>query len=287
MFIKEVTIPDKYLDFVNVFSEEKALVLPECTNINEHAIELENGKQPSYGSIYSLGLVELETLKTYIKTHLKTRFIRPSKSPTGALILFDKKSNSSLCLCVNYRDFNNLTIKNRYPLPFIGESLDRLGQAKRFTQLDLTSAYHCMRIKKNDEWKTTFRTRYGHFKYQVMSFGLSNISASFQDYINKNLAEKLDIFIIVYLDEILVYFEDEGQGHVEAVRWVLYILRKNSLFANMKKCWFHKNKVRFLGYIVSSQGLRIEDKRIEVIRNWPKPKSVRDIQVFIGFANFY
>ena len=120
-----------------------------------------------------------------------------------------------------------------------------------------------------------------------MPFGLSNAPASFQGYINKILAEKLNIFVIVYLDDILIYTEDQGQGHVEAVRWVLDLLRKNGLFANLKKCRFHKDEVRFLGYVVSSQGIRIEDERIEAVRNWPEPKSVRDIQVFIGFANFY
>ena len=120
-----------------------------------------------------------------------------------------------------------------------------------------------------------------------MPFGLSNAPASFQDYINKILAEKLDIFIIVYLDNILIYTKDQGQGHVEAVRWVLDLLKKNGLFANLKKCRFHKDEVRFLGYVVSSQGIRMEDERIEAVRNWPEPKSVRDIQVFIGFANFY
>ncbi len=120
--------------------------LPENTGLNEHAIELVEGKQPPYGPIYALSPVELETLKTYIETHLKTGFIRPSKSPAGAPILFDKKPDGSLRLCVDYRGLNNLMIKNRYPLPLIGESLDRLGQAERFTQLDLTSAYHQMRI---------------------------------------------------------------------------------------------------------------------------------------------
>ena len=130
--IKKVKIPDKYLDFTNVFSEEKVLVLPEHTKFNEHAINLEDGKQPPYGPIYSLGPVELETLKTYIKTHLKTRFIQPSKSPIGAPIFFDKKPKGSFRLCIDYWGLNNLMIKNRYPLPLIGESLDRPGQAKRF-----------------------------------------------------------------------------------------------------------------------------------------------------------
>ena len=229
-------VPAEYSDFADVFSSDLASELPEHTGINDHVIELVDGQQPPYGPIYSLGPVELETLKAYIETNLANGFIKPSKSPAGAPILFDRKSDGSLRLCVDYRGLNNLTIKNRYPLPLIGESLDRLGRAKRFTQLDLTSAYHRMRIREGDEWKTAFRTRYGHFEYQVMPFGLTNAPASFQGYINKILAEKLDIFVIVYLDDILIYTDDDGDGHVTAVRWVLEQLRKFSLYANLKKC---------------------------------------------------
>ena len=144
-------VPDEYADFADVFSPDLAAELPEHTGINDHAIELVDGQQPPYGPIYSLGPVELETLKAYIETNLANGFIRPFTSPAGALILFDRKSDSSLWLCVNYRGLNNLTIKNRYPLPLIGESLDKLGRARRFTQLDLTSAYHQMRIREGDE----------------------------------------------------------------------------------------------------------------------------------------
>ena len=120
-----------------------------------------------------------------------------------------------------------------------------------------------------------------------MSFGLSNAPASFQGYINKILAKKLDVFVIVYLDDILIYTEDEGQGHVEAVRWVLDLLRKNGFFANLKKCWFHQDEVCFLGYVVSAQGVQIKDERIEAERNWSEPKLVKNIWVFLGFANLY
>ena len=172
-------------------------------------------------------------------------------------------------------------------MPLIGESLNRLGHAKRFTQLDLTNAYHQMQIREGDEWKTVFQTRYSHFEYQVMPFGLSNAAATFQGYVNKILGEKLDVFVIVYLDDILIYTEDPGQAHVEAVRWVLDNFRRHGLFANLKKCWFYQDEVRFLGYIVSAQGIQMEDERIEIVKSWPEPKSVRDIQVFIRFANFY
>ena len=151
LLIKKVKILDEYSDFTDVFPEEKTLVLPERNELNEYAIYLEDSKQPSYGPIYSLGPVELETLKTYIETHLKTGFIWPFKSLAGAPILFDKKPDDSLRLYVNYQGLNNLMIKNRYFLSLIGESIKRLGRAKRFTQLDLISAYHRMRIKEGDE----------------------------------------------------------------------------------------------------------------------------------------
>ena len=144
-----------------------------------------------------------------------------------------------------------------------------------------------MRIREGNEWKTAFRTRYGHFKYQVMLLGLSNTLATFQGYINKILAKKLDIFIVVYLDDILIYTKDPGQPHVEAVRWVLDPLQKHFLFANLKKYCFHQDEVRFLGYVVLLKRISIEAKKIEVVKDWPKPKSVRNIQIFLGFANFY
>ena len=232
-------VPSEYTDYADVFSFDLVMELSEDTSINKHAIKLHNGKQPAYGPIYSLGPVELENLKTYIKTYLKTGFIQLFKSPAGAPILFNKKPDGSLWLCVNYWGFNNLTIKNWYPLPLIGKALNWLGRAKQFIQLDLTSGYHQMRIKEGNEWKTAFKTWYSHFEYQVMLFGLSNAPTSFQGYINKILAKKLNIFVIVYLDNILIYTKNEGQGHVEAVWWVLDLLRKNGLFAKLKKCRFH------------------------------------------------
>ncbi len=135
--------------------------------------------------------------------------------------------------------------------------MNQLSRARRFSQLDLTNAYHQMRIKEGDKWKTAFRTRSGHFEYHVMPFGLTNAPATFQGYINKIMAKKLDVFVIVYLDDILIYTENEGEEHVQAVRWVLDQQRKHSLYANLKKCRFHLDEVRFLGYIVSHQGIQM------------------------------
>ena len=231
--------------------------------------------------------MKLETLKTYIKTYLKTGFIRPSKSPAGTSVFFDKKPDGSFRLCVNYRGLNNPTIKNQYSFPLIGEYLDRLGRANRFTQLDLTCAYRRMKIWEGDERKTAFWSRYGQFEYQAMSFGLSNVPNSFQEYINRIHTRKVDIFVIMYLDNILIYTEDPGQPHVKAVGWVPEQLRKLGLFVHLKKCRFHQDEVRFLGFVVSGHRMRIVEEEIEAAKTWPEPQSVSDIQVFLGFANFY
>ena len=200
----------EYSDYNNVFSAENATELPENTGMNEHTIKLEEGKQLSFGPIYSLRPVELETLKTYIETNLASSFIRPFKSPVEAPIFFNRKLDKSFCLCVDYQGLNNIIIKNQYLLPLIGKLLDWLSRAKRFTQLDLTNAYYWMRICEGDKWKTAFQTRYRHFEYQVISFGFSNTLATFQRYVTKILAEKLDVFVIIYLDDILIYTKDPG-----------------------------------------------------------------------------
>ena len=179
LLAKKVTVPTEYSDFANIFSKESTEVLPESTGINKCAIKLEDGKWPPYGSIYILGPVKLETWKTYIEINLVNGFIQSAKSLASTPILFVCKPNVNVWLWVDYQGLNNLTIKNRYLLLLIDESLDWLGQAKCFTQLDLTSAYYCMRIKEGNEWKTAFKTQYSHFKYQVMSFRLSNAPASF------------------------------------------------------------------------------------------------------------
>ena len=208
----------KYLDFADVFSLDLASKLLEYTKINNHAIKLVDGQQSTYESIYSLGPMELKTLKAYIKTNLVNDFIGPSKFPAIASILFDQKSDNFLRLYVNYRGLNNPTIKNRYLLLLIGELLNRLGRARQFTQFNFTSVYHWMRIRKGNNWKTAFRNWYGHFEYQVMFFGLTNASTSFQKYINKIFTEKFDIFIIMYLVDIFIYTDDHGDKYVIAIQ---------------------------------------------------------------------
>jgi hypothetical protein len=236
--------------------------------------------------LYTLSQKELEALREYIDENLKKGFIRRSESPAGAPVLFVPKKDGVLRLCVDYRALNSITIKNRCPLPLISETLDRLRTAKYFTKLDLKGAYNLVRVASGDEWKTAFRTRYGHFEYTVMPFGLTNAPATFQAFLNDVLRESLDTFIVIYLDDILIY-SDTLEEHYDHVRSVLQRLKDADLQVKLEKCQFHVQTVEFLGYVISPEGISMDPAKIEAIVSWPTPNSVRDIQVFIGFANFY
>jgi hypothetical protein len=200
--------------------------------------------------------------------------------------LFVLKKDEGLRLCVDYRGLNKVTIKNRYPLPLINEAIDRLVGAVRFTKVDLKDAYHRIRIKLGDEWKTAFRTRYGHFEYQVMPFGLTNALATFQAYINQALGGLLNDFYIVYLDDILIYSYN-ASAYEEHVQQVLKRLRQYKLYANLKKCVFSTETVEFLGFIISASGVSVDPAYIATIIEWPEPQTFTQVQQFLGFANFY
>ncbi len=201
-------------------------------------------------------------------------------------MLFVKKPDGSLRLCVNYRGLNEITVKNNYPLPLLSETLDRFAHARHFTKIDIRNAYHRIRIRKGDEWKTAFRTRYGQFEYQVMPFGLANAPATFQSYVNHALKPFVNICCVVYLDDVLVYSETEEQ-HWEHVRKVLRALLEYRLYAKLSKCAFNRSEVTFLGFVVGRRGIQMEQSRIDAITSWPEPESAKDILVFLGFAGFY
>src|SRR5690606_7659833 len=186
----------------------------------DHAIPLKEGFTPPFGPLYSLSHNELKTLREWLDDNLSKGFIRASSSPAGAPILFVKKKDGSLRLCVDYRGINEGTIKNRYPLPLIKETLNQLSRAKIYTTLDIRGAYNLVRMAEGDEWKTAFRTRYGLFESLVMPFGLTNAPATFQHFINDVLRPYLDQFCTAYLDDILIY-SDNLEDHVKHVRLVL------------------------------------------------------------------
>ena len=278
-------IPKELSEYEDVFSKELAGHLPALKQ-GDHAIDVMEGKEPPYGPLYNLSQTELAELRRYLEDALKKNWIQHSTSPAGAPILFVPKKDGGLRLCVDYRGLNAVTIKNRHPLPLITETLDRLCGAQRFTKLDLKDAYHRIRIRSGDEWKTAFRTRYGHFEYLVMPFGLANAPATFQAYINRALAGLVDIICVVYLDDILIYSAEEAE-HWKHVKRVLERLRNFALYASLKKCQFNTTKVEFLGFVVSTDGVAMDQERVATVKDWPKPQTYREVQVFLGFANFY
>jgi len=210
-----VSVPTQYLEFTEVFNEKNCEVLPPHRPY-DCEIKLKDNSTLFYGPLYPLTEIEREELKKYINENLQKGFIRKSTSPAGAPILFVKKKDGSLRLCIDYRKLNDMTIRNSYPLPLISDLIDRVKKAKIFTKLDLKSAYNLVRIKEGDEYKTAFRTRYGHFEYLVMPFGLKNAPATFQHFINDVLSEYLDDFVISYIDDILVY-----SNNIEVVHQIL------------------------------------------------------------------
>jgi len=275
----------EYREFEDMALPDKASELAAHGD-QDLAIELQPGASPPYQPLYNMSTVELGYLRKYVEDYLQRGWIRRSRSPAGAPILFAKKKDGSLRLCVDYRGLNKITVKNRHPLPLIAESLERLAKAKWYTKLDIRDAYHRIRIKEGDEWKTAFRTRYGHFEYLVMPFGLTNAPAAFQAYINQALAGLVDISCVVYLDDILV-FSDTEEDHIGHVKEVLERLRQAKLYVKLSKCEFHKHDVEFLGYIVCPEGIKVDPSRVKTVQDWPMPTTVRDIRIFIGFMNYY
>src|SRR6266566_2610671 len=278
-------VPKEYHGFYKMFDEEFSKALPPRRPY-DHTIPIKEGNEPPFGALYGMSQEELKALKEYIEDNMTKGFIRASSSPAGAPVLFVKKADGSLRLCVDYRGLNEVTIKNRYPLPLIRETLDRLAKAKWYTKLDLRWGYHQIRIAEGEEWKTAFRTRYGLFEYNVMPFGLTNAPATFQHFINDTLREFLDVFCTAYLDDILIY-SDTLEEHKVHVRQVLEALQNAGVLLRAEKCEFLTQQTTYIGLIVSPEGISMDPKKTKAVKEWGTPKNVKDVQAFLGFANFY
>ena len=214
-------------------------------------------------------------------------FVRPSTSPWGAPVLFVKKKDGSMRLCIDYRELNKVTIHNQYLLPRIDDLFDQLQGAKVFSKIDLRSGYHQLRVHDEDVSKIAFRTRYGHFEFLVMPFGLTNAPVAFMDLMNMIFRPYLDQFVIVFIDDILIY-SGSGEEHAEHLRIVLQTLWEHRLYAKLSKCQFWLDSVAFLGHIVSAEGVSVDPQKLEAILNWKPPTSVTEIRsFFLGLAGYY
>ncbi|KAK3566681.1 hypothetical protein QTP86_003194 [Hemibagrus guttatus] len=278
-------LPRQYTDFQEVFSEERAARLPRH-QVWDCAIDLLPNASLPKGRIYPLSLLESKAMEEYIETSLAAGHIRPSTSPAAAGFFFVGKKDGGLRPCIDYRGLNAVTVRYPYPLPLVPAALEQLRGARVFTKLDLHSAYNLVRIREGDEWKTAFHTTHGHYEYCVMPFGLTNTPAIFQALINEVFRDLLGRGVIDYIDDILVY-STSMEEHVRQVQEVLARLQQHHLYVKLEKCEFHRPMVTFLGYVISHQGVEMDMVKVRAVKEWHAPSTVRELQRFLGFANFY
>nr|KYP39237.1 Retrovirus-related Pol polyprotein from transposon 17.6 [Cajanus cajan] len=271
-------------EFPKVFPNDVSSLPPEREI--EFSIDLVSGTSPISIAPYRMSPKELVELKKQIEELQEKQFIRPSVSPWGAPVLLVKKKDGSMRLCVDYRQLNKVTIKNKYPLPRIDDLMDQLDGACVFSKIDLRPEYHQIRVRAEDVPKTAFRTRYGHYKYLVMPFGVTNAPGVFMDYMNRIFHPYLDRFVVVFIDDILVYSKTREE-HAEHLRIVLQTLKEKQLYAKLSKCEFWLESVNFLGHVISKGGIVVDPAKVEAVLEWKAPKSVSEIRSFLRLAGYY
>lgn len=286
-------VPKQYHHYLDLFEPRKAEELPPHRGKQiDHTIELvqKDGKEPEvpWGPLYNMTAEELIVLRKTLTDLLDKGFIRVSHSSAAAPVLFVRKPGGGLRFCVDYRALNAITKKDRYPLPLIHETLNQIGRAKWFTKLDVSAAFHKIRITMGQEWLTAFRTRYGLYEWMVTPFGLANAPSTFQKYINWALREYLDEFCSAYIDDVLIYTDGPLEQHQEHVRKTLQKLSDAGLYLDVNKCEFERQETKYLGFIVrAGEGIRMDPEKVQAIKEWAPPTTVKGVRSFLGFANFY
>ncbi|KAJ9528742.1 hypothetical protein QJQ45_020628, partial [Haematococcus lacustris] len=271
-------------DYASVFPDDLPAGLPPQRAVDHHIDQPSH--RPPVRATYNMSTCELAELKKQITEMQEKGFIRPSTSPYGAGVLFVRKKDGSFRMCVDFRPLNRITVKNKYPLPRVDNLLDRLHGATVFSKIDLRQGYHQIRIAPEDIPKTAFRTRYGHFEFTVLPFGLCNAPATFQRLMNDIFRKELDDCVIVYLDDILIFSRNQ-QEHAQHLRRVLDLLQEHKLYAKLSKCEFGLDKTEFLGHIISSAGIACDPAKVAAVETWHVPTTVLDVRSFLGLANFY
>ncbi|GJX69206.1 putative reverse transcriptase domain-containing protein, partial [Tanacetum coccineum] len=271
-------------DFPEVFPEDLP-GLPPKQQV-EFQIDLVPGAAPVAQAPYRLAPSEMEELSTQLQELSDKGFIRPSSSPWGAPVLFVKKKDDSFRMCIDYHELNKLTVKNRYPLPRIDDLFDQLLGSSVYSKIALRFGYHQLRVRDEDIPKTAFRTRYGHYEFQMMPFGLTNAPAVFMDLMNLVCRPYLDKFVIVFIDDILIYSKTKEE-HDAHLRLILELLKKEELYAKFSKCNFWLSNVQFLRHVIDSEGIHVDPAKIESIKDWESPKTPTKIRQFLGLAGYY
>ncbi|RVW81511.1 Retrovirus-related Pol polyprotein from transposon 17.6 [Vitis vinifera] len=252
----------------------------------EFTIDVAPGTTSISKAPYRMASLELKELKIQLQELLDKGFIRPSVSPWGAPVLFVKKKDGSMRLCIDYRELNKVTVRNKYPLPRIDDLFYQLQGACVFSKIDLRSGYHQLRVRSEDVPKTAFRTSYGHYEFLVMPFGLTNAPAAFMDLMNRVFKPYIDQYVVVFIDDILVYSKSREE-HERHLSIVLQTLRDKQLYVKLKKCEFWLDKVSFLGHVVTKDGISVDSGKVDVASNWRRPNTVTEIRIFLGLAGYY
>ncbi|KAH0658090.1 hypothetical protein KY289_026838 [Solanum tuberosum] len=271
-------------EFLDVFPDELPGIPPEREI--DFAIDMLPSTQPISIPPYRMASAELKELKDYLKDLMDKGFIRPSASPWGAPELFIRKKDDSLRMFIDCGQLNKATIKNKYPLPRIDDLFDQLQGANCFSKINLRSGYPQIRVREKEVPRTAFRTRYGHFEFLVMSFGLTNSPAVLMDLMNSIFKPYLNLFFIVFVNDILVYSRSKDE-HANHLRAVLQVLRDRELYAKFSKCEFLLDSVAFLGHIVSYAGIAADTQNIEAVKTWPRPMTPTEFRSFLGLAGYY
>jgi hypothetical protein len=271
-------------EFLDIFPDEFPRLPPDREV--EFKIELIPGTAPISRRPYRMPPNELAELKIQLNELLKKGLIWPSFSPWGCPAIFVKKKDESLRMCVDYQPLSAVTIKNKYPLSRIDILFDQLSKAKVFSKIDLRSSYHQIKIRPEDIPKTAFSTQYGLFEYLVMSFGLTNAPTHFIYLMNSVFMLELDKFMVVFIDDILVYSHNKEE-HAEHLRIVLTQLRDKQLYAKFNKCEFWLKKIPFLGHVLSDEGISVDPTKVQEVLDWKAPTTVFEVRSFLGLAGYY
>ena len=279
-------VPEKFHRWIKVFGKKQSERIP-TRKLWDHAIDVREGFMPRKGKVYPLSREEREEVREFVREQLRKGYIRPSKSPQTALVFFVGKKDGKKRMVQDYHYLNEWTIKNNYPLPLISDVLENIGTKKIFTKMDLRWGYNNIRIKEGDEWKAAFMTPEGLFEPTVMFFGLTNSPATFQAMMNELLRDLTNMGrVAVFIDDVIVGTEME-KGHDELVAEVIKRLEENDLYVKPEKCKWRVRKVEFLGVVIGPEGIKMEKEKVKGVLEWLTPKCVKDVQKFLGLANYY
>jgi hypothetical protein len=290
---QEAELPKEYREFARLFSDEAADQFPPAREW-DYAINLKPGAPDALDcKIYPMTRDEDTALEKFLDEMVAKGYIRPSKSPYASPFFFVKKKDGKLQPVQDYRRLNSHTVRNQYPLPLIAQLISDLSGAHIFSKVDIRQGYNNVRIKKGDEWKAAFKTKFGHWEPLVMFFGLTNSPSTFQEMMNSIYKEVIEkharrgTIIRIYMDDIAIATSGTLQDHIDAVRDVLHVAKQHDLYFKLSKCTFHSSSIDYLGVIIEKGMTRMDPVKIAGIKNWPTPIRVKDVRSFLRFCNFY